>query len=72
MGELKQESDPYIGAVVWVRGETFKTESETAGLWQPKWSENQTLLAAATHTLDKDAHTLDRDADPLEGAGAGS
>ena len=26
--------------------------SETADLWQPKWNENQTVLAAAIHTLD--------------------
>ena len=65
MGELKQASDPHIRAIVWVRGETFKVESETAGLWQPKWNENQTVLPAAIHTLD-------RDVDPLEGAVAGS
>ena len=46
-------------------GETFKAESETADLWQPKWTENQTALAAAIHTLD-------RNAGPLEGALAGS
>ena len=28
-----------------VRGETFK--AETAYLWQPKWNENQTVLATA-------------------------
>ena len=44
---------------------TFKTESETADLWQPKWNENQTVLAAAIHTLD-------RNAPPLEGTAAGS
>ena len=49
----------------WVRGETFKAESETADLWQPKWNENQTVLAVAIHTPD-------RDTDPLEGAAAGS
>ena len=27
---------PHIGAIVWVRGETFKPESETADLWEPK------------------------------------
>ena len=32
---------------------------------QPKWNENQTVLAAAIHTPD-------RDVDPLEGATAGS
>ena len=60
MGELKQASDPHIGAIVRVRGETFKAESETADLWQLKWNENQTVLAAAICTLY-------RDAGPLEG-----
>ena len=46
MGGLKQGSDPHVGTTVWVRGETFKAESETADLWQPKWNENQTVLAA--------------------------
>ena len=40
-------------------------ESKTAHLWQPKWNENQTVLAAAIHTLD-------RDTGPLESAVAGS
>ena len=53
------------GAIVWVGGEAFKAESERADLWQPKWNENQKVLAAAIHTLD-------RDIDPLEGAVAGS
>ena len=48
-----------------VRGETFKAGSEAADLWQPKWDENQTVLATAIHTLD-------RDKGPLEGAVAGS
>ena len=26
---------------------TFKAGSETADLWQPKWNENQTVLATA-------------------------
>ena len=43
----------------------FKAENETADLWQPKWDENQTVLATAIHTQD-------RDVDPLEGAVAGS
>ena len=43
----------------------FKAESETADLWQPKWNENQTVLAAAIHTPD-------RNTGPLEGAAAGS
>ena len=62
-GELKQGSDPHIVTFVQVRGETFK--SETADLWQPKWNENQTVLATAIHTPD-------RDAGPLESAAAGS
>ena len=48
-----------------VKGETFKDESETADLWQPKWNENQTVLATAKHTQG-------RDAGPLEGAATGS
>ena len=43
----------------------FNAESETADLWQPKWNENQTVLAAAIHILD-------RDAGPLEGTAARS
>ena len=35
-GVLKQGSDPHLGTIVWVRGETFKAMSETADLWQPK------------------------------------
>ena len=65
MGELKQGSKPHIGAIVRIRGETFKAESETADLWQPKRNENQTVLATAIHTLD-------RDVGPLEGTAAGS
>ena len=51
-GETEAGSDPHTGAIVWVRGETFKDKRETADLWQPKWNENQTVLAAAIHTLD--------------------
>ena len=51
--------------VVLDRKETFKAKSETADLWQPKWNENQTVLATAIHTLD-------RVAGPLEGVAAGS
>ena len=40
-------------------------ESETPDLWQPKWNENQTVLAAAIHMLG-------RNTDLLEGAAAGS
>ena len=63
MGKLRQGSHPHSGAVVRVRGETFK--SETADLWQPKWNENQTVLGAAIYTQDR--HT-----GPLEGAAARS
>ena len=48
-----------------VRGETFIAETKTADLWQPKWNETQTVLAAAIHTPD-------RDAGPLEGVSPGS
>ena len=34
-------------------------------MWQPKWNENQTVLATAIHTPD-------RDVGPLEGTAAGS
>ena len=54
MRELKQGSDPHIRAIVWVRGETFKAENETADLWQPKGNENQIVLATAIHTPDRD------------------
>ena len=48
-----------------IRGETFKAESETADLWQPKWNENQVVLATAIHTLDRTTGIL-------EGTAAGS
>ena len=60
MGDLKQGSDPHIGAIIRIRGETFKAESETADLWQPKRSENQTVLATAIHTPDRNAGPLER------------
>ena len=55
-GGTEAGSDPHIGAIVSVRGETFKAESETADLWQPKWNENQAVLTAAIHTLDRDLY----------------
>ena len=64
-GGIEAGVETDIGAIVWVRGETFEAESETADLWQPTWNENQTVLAAAIHTPD-------RDANPLEGVVAGS
>ena len=42
---------PYRGKCI--RGATFKAESEIADLWQPKWNENQTVLASAIHTVDR-------------------
>ena len=65
MEKLKQGSDPHVRAVVWVRGKTFKAESGPVDLWQPKWNENQRVLAAAINTWD-------REAGPLEGTVAGS
>ena len=65
MGTLKQGSHPHSRAIVRVRVETFKAESEIADLWQRKWTENQTVLVAAIHTLDRNAGSL-------EGAAAGS
>ena len=62
VGELKQGSNPHIRAAVSVRGETLKAESETTDLWQPKWNEDQTVLAAAIHTLDRDAGPLEEEA----------
>ena len=59
---LKQGSDSHIGAIAWVREETFKAENQTANLWQPKWNENQTVLASATHTPDRDAGPLEGEA----------
>ena len=63
--ELKLGSDPHIGATDWVRGETFKAESEAADPWQPKWNENQTVLAATIHMPGRNMGLL-------EGAMAGS
>ena len=60
LGDLKQGPNPHIRTIVWVRGEIFKAESETADLWQPKWNENQTVLAAAIHTPDRDAGSHSR------------
>ena len=42
-----------------MRGETFKDESETADLGQPKWNENQTVLATAIHSLDGNTGLLE-------------
>ena len=58
-GGTEAGSDPHIGAIVSVRGETFKAESETADLWQPKWNESQTVLAVAIHIPDRDTGLLE-------------
>ena len=57
MGELKQGSDPQSRTIVGVKGETFKAESETADLWQPKWNEK---LATAIHTPGRKVGLLER------------
>ena len=54
-GETEAGIYPHIGAIFWVKGETYKAENETADPWQPKWNENQTILAAAIHTPDRNA-----------------
>ena len=54
---------PHLGNCL--RGEMFKAESETADMWQLKLNENQTVLATAIPTPN-------RDAGPLEAAVAGS
>ena len=59
MGELKQGSDPHIRATVLVRGGTFQAESETADLWQPKWNENQIVLATAIHMTGRNMGLLE-------------
>ena len=40
-------------------GETFKVESETVDVGQPKWNETQTVLATAIHNPDRDAGSLE-------------
>ena len=42
---------PTLGQLSGSEEKHFKTESETADLWRPKWNENQTVLAAAIQTL---------------------
>ena len=63
MGEQKQGSNSHIEAIV--RGDIIQAECKTTDLWQHKRNENQTVLAAAIHTPE-------RDRGPLEGAAAGS
>ena len=64
-GVTSRSSIPTVGQLSESEEKHFKAESETADLWQPKWNENQTVLAAAIHTLD-------RDTGPLEGTVVGS
>ena len=33
-----------------------QTDSERADLWQSKWNENQTVLATAIHSPDRDSN----------------
>ena len=66
MGKQKQGGPiPTSGQLSESEEKHLRLKRETADLWQPKWNENQTVLAAAIHTPD-------RDAGPLEGAVAGS
>ena len=37
-GRTEAGSNLHIRAIVWVRGEIFEAESETADLWQPYWN----------------------------------
>ena len=56
---------PHQGNCLESEEKHLKAETETADLWQPKWNENQTVLATAIHTLD-------RNTGPQEGAASGS
>ena len=42
-----------------LRGETFKAESETADLWQPKCNENQAVLATAIYMQGRNMGLLE-------------
>ena len=59
MGERKQGSNSHTGAIVRVRGETFKAESETADMWQPNRNGNQTVLGTAIYTPNRYAGLLE-------------
>ena len=64
MGELKQGSDPHIGAIESEEKHlSLRAKQLICGI--PKWNENQIVLAAAIHTPD-------RHAAPLDGVVAGS
>ena len=53
MGKLKQGSNSYTGATIRAKEETVKAEGKPADLWQPKWNENQIVLATVIHTLNR-------------------
>ena len=59
-GNWSRDPIPTLGQLSESEEETFKAESETADLWQPKWNENQTDLATAICTLDRDAGSLEQ------------
>ena len=64
MGELKLGSDPHIGATVESEEKHLRLRVK-ADLWQPKWNENQTVLATVIDTPDRNPGLQ-------EGAAAGS
>ena len=47
--DQKQGSDPHSRAIVWVRGETLKAESETADLWHEMEWEWDSPCCSHTH-----------------------
>ena len=58
MGELKQESDPHSRATVESEEKHLRLRVK-ADLWQPKWNENQTVLATAIHTPGRNTGLLE-------------
>ena len=56
---------PHQGNCLESEEKHLKAETETADLWQPKWNENQTVLATAIHMPGRNTGLL-------EGAAAGS
>ena len=50
---------PHQGNCLESEEKHLKAETETTALWQPKWNENQIVLAAAMHTLDRDVGALE-------------
>ena len=68
MGELKLGSDPHIGATVESEEKHLRLRVK-ADLWQPKWNENQTVLATAIHTPGRNAGLLEGSIDGSWGLG---